>query len=81
MAQCGRFYWQRRAKQAPSGRALAGWPRSAVQKWFDPVSDRSKVSTDSVDNSLDNLFNQAFRPEMPSKSANWLIFNQPFKIY
>ena len=50
-----------------------------MRKWFDPESDRSKVSTDSVDNSLDNLFNHAFRPEEPSKSANWLNFNQPFK--
>ena len=41
----------------------------------------SKVSTDSVDNSLDNLFNPRFKAEKSSPPADWLIFNHYTKIY
>lgn len=43
--------------------------------------ESSKVSTDSVDNSLDNLFNPRFKADKPLPPADWLFFNHPSKIY
>ena len=43
------------------------------------LPERSKVSTDSVDNSWDNLFNQLPSPEQAWRAANWLLFNHLIK--